>query len=37
MVILRVGDVPLALCMLYSKRRARLENQSQDVDLKEIY
>ena len=25
MVILRVGDVPLALCIDYSKRRASLE------------
>jgi hypothetical protein len=36
MVILRVGDVPLALCKQYSKRRARLEKRTQDTDLEGI-
>lgn len=29
--------MPLALCIDYSKRRARLEKQIQDADLKGIY
>jgi hypothetical protein len=37
MVILRVGDVPLALCMLYSKRRAILEKHKQVTDFKDVY
>ncbi|MGA4321676.1 hypothetical protein [Ectopseudomonas hydrolytica] len=37
MVILRVGDGPLALCKQYSKRRASLEKSLQATDLKVLF